>query len=518
MNQHALGVGDASETTSSEKIAKGAGVTFLGKVASIGLKYLTELSFAWLLGAELFGLYTLGIVIYRLGELFSRLGLETGSVRYVSIYHGAGDTPRLKGTLLQSVGFSVLSGCLFGSIIFLASESIALSIFNKPELAPALRFFSIALPFGAGTTVGAFATTGFKVVKYRTYAWELLLPFLHLLLAVLLCVLGLGLWGAAISWLVATMISFLAAVYFIYKLFPKILDFTVKPLFESRQLLGFSIPLTFGSFAWLVLLWTDVLMLGYFRPASEVGIYRAASQTSLLMNVIAGSLITAFSPMIADLHSRGDRKEVGKIFQISSRWSFALTLPLFSIMIVAGDDILRIFGQEFAAGWIPLMILCAGQLMRASAGGMAIQMLSMTGHQYLKFYTDFGLAILNILLNIFLVPQFGALGAAIATGISIMLVSILRVTLMFRVLKIGIQVYSMTYLKVLVAGVIATLVGCLIRFGWLHSAHFFVVALLVSSIIVIIYAGLLKIMGLEETDQLLLNKVFKKFKPQKTQS
>ncbi|PSO64849.1 MAG: polysaccharide biosynthesis protein, partial [Cyanobacteria bacterium QH_2_48_84] len=44
-----------------KKIAKGAGISFVGKVASTGFKYLTQVILAWLLGAELFGLYTLGI-------------------------------------------------------------------------------------------------------------------------------------------------------------------------------------------------------------------------------------------------------------------------------------------------------------------------------------------------------------------------------------------------------------------------------------------------------------------------
>ena len=61
-----------------KKIVKGAGISFIGKVASTGFKCLTQVILAWLLGAELFGLYTLGIVLYQFGELFSRMGLERG--------------------------------------------------------------------------------------------------------------------------------------------------------------------------------------------------------------------------------------------------------------------------------------------------------------------------------------------------------------------------------------------------------------------------------------------------------
>jgi O-antigen/teichoic acid export membrane protein len=503
---------EPTEGVSTDKIAKGAGSTFIGKVISTGIKYLTDLTFAWLLGAELFGLYTLGIVIYRFGELFSRMGLESGAIRYIAIHHGENNLQRLKGTLLHSLFLSLVSGFVFGGLLFISAEMIAQKLFDEPELAPVLRVFALALPFGTGTTVGAFATTGFKITKYRTYAWELILPLLNLVLALVLYALGFGLLGTAFAWLGATVVSFFVTLHFIRIIFPDVVDPKLKPLFNGRQLLGFSIPLAFGSFAWLVLLWTDVLMLGYFRPAAEVGIYRAASQTSLLMNLVSSSLIVSFAPMVADFYSRGERQEVQNIFQTSSRWSFALTLPLFLIMVVVGDDVLRIFGSEFTVGWIPLIILCAGQLARAGAGGMAIQVLSMTGHQYLKLYTDLGLAGVNIFLNIVLIPQWGALGAAIATGISITLVNLLRATLMNHVLGIGVQVYTMTYFKVLMAGTIATFVGLGFRLG-LPPIHFFWSALLISTIIMLTYAGCLRGMGLDQSDQVVVNKMFKKLKP-----
>ena len=490
----------------SKKLVKGAGVSFLGKLISTGFKYFTQVGLAWLLGAESFGLYTLGITIYQFGELFSRMGLDSGVVRYVSIYYGAGDPRRLKGVLLQAIGLPLLSGMVFGGTLFFASAPIAQGLFGKPELAPALRIFAIALPLGAATNVGAFATTGFQITQYKVYIWELLLPLINLLLAIVLCTIGFGVQGAAVAWLVALTLALAATVYFIRRIFPGIASRSPKPLFESKQLITFSLPLGFGTFAWLILLWTDVLMLGYFRSASEVGVYRAASQTSLLINIIAGSLITVFAPMIASLYSKGEFEEMGKVFQTSSRWSFSLTLPLFLTIGVAGKNILSIFGTEFAIGWLPLVILALGQLARSGAGGLSNHMLAMSGNQYLKLVADIGLAITNIALNILLIPRWGVMGAAVATGISITTISMLRAALVKHVLGVGINLYNWTYLKIIVAGTTAALIGFAVQ-NWLEPMYFFLSAFITAIVIFLSYFVLLLAMGLEEADRIILGKI-----------
>ncbi len=497
----------ATTNATSNKIAKGAGLSFVGQIFSTGFKYLTQVILAWLLGTEVFGLYTLGLVVYQLGELFSRIGLELGTMRYVSIHYAAEDRKRLKGVLWQAIIVPFLSGVIFGSALFFLSDSIAQGFFDKPGLAPALKVLAIALPFGASLTTGAFATTGFQVAKYRVYVWELLLPFSNLIIAVALCKLGLGLWGAVTAWLAAQMISLVAIIYSIFNVFPDVFNRKIKPIFESRQLLAFSLPLSFGSFLWLVMLWTDALMLGYFRPAAEVGIYRAASQTALLMTLFTRSLVTMFLPMIAKFYSEGEFEQLEKLFGTASRWSFSLTLPLFLVMAVSGQDVLNVFGAEFVAGWLPLVILAAAQLTRASPGGFSMHMLAMSGHQYLKLVGDILLAITNIGLNMLLIPRWGMMGAAVATGISILGINMLRLVQVYLVLHV--HGFNWSYLKTTVAGIITLLLGFFLR-SWLGFIPYFFALLVTTGVMFVVYGVLLWFMGLEEADLVLLRKMGKR--------
>jgi O-antigen/teichoic acid export membrane protein len=486
-----------------KKIARGAGITFVGKIISAGLKYLTQMSIARLMGVEVFGLYALGFTIYQLVELFSRMGIEIGSVRYVSIYYSKGDEPRLKGVLLQVMGLPFLGGLVFGAALFFSSTFIAYEILKKPDLVSAIRIFAMALPFGASMTVAAFATTGFHVTKYLVYVLELFQPFIFLAFVILFYTLGLGLFGTALAWVMAVIMGLALSFYFIRKVFPAITCRKIKPVFECKQLLAFSLPLTLGSFLWLVMLWTDILILGYFWSAKEVGIYRAVSQTCLLLVMILHSLNSIFAPMIADLYNRKEIEKIRMLFQTTTFWSFTLTLPLFLTMSIASKDIMSMFGREFEVGWLTLIILGAGQFINAGTGG-AVSMLIMSGHQYLKVFGDLGLAILNVVLNIILIPKLGLLGAALATGISIAMLNLLRLIQVYFVL--GMQPYSWKYLKPIVAGVVAVSIGFAIR-TWILPMHFLLSLLITGCTIFLVYAVLIWIFRMDEVDRMILVKV-----------
>jgi O-antigen/teichoic acid export membrane protein len=211
--------------------------------------------------------------------------------------------------------------------------------------------------------------------------------------------------------------------------------------------------------------------------------------------------------MIANLYNSGKLDELDKLFRLASRWSFSLTLPLFLIVAVTGEDLLKVFGQEFSIGWIPLTILAAGQLARAGPGGFAMHILSMSGHQNLKLVGDVVLAATNIGLNLYMIPRWGLVGAAIATGISILGVNLLRILQVYWVLNV--HGFQWGYLKVVVAGSIACLAGITISYG-LSSLPVVLKVGCSIGVVVLIYAALLLVFGLENSDRMMVDQIWQK--------
>ncbi|MBW2995512.1 flippase [Candidatus Woesearchaeota archaeon] len=489
-------------------VAKGAGIAFTGKVSGTGLKYITQIIIARLLGTKLFGIYALGLVICEVAELLSRMGLHLGAVRYVSIYNGKGELQKLKGILIQSICFPFFGGAILGILIFLSSEPLAQNIFGKPELALVLRIFAVSLPFWASTLVAARATTGFQTTKYLVYIKEYLQPFVNLILVILLCLIGLSLFGVTLAWGLSFLLGFLCVLYLIKRIFPPIVQKNIKPVFETKQLFKFSLPLAFGDFMLFFLLRIDIMLLGYFWSSSEVGIYRSASQTALLILIFLISFNNIFAPMIADIISKGDRERIRQIFKSVTRWSFALSLPLFIVVGINAKGFLRIFGSDFAEGWLPLIILAAGQLLNAAAGGVAY-MLIMSGHQYQKLVGDLAIVLTNIILNIILIPRWGLIGAAIATSISIAAVNLMRVIQVYLILRV--HAYSWNYLRIIGVSALSAPLGLFIR-NLLQAEHYILSLVVTSVIILVVYALLFWGICFEDTDKIILERIRHKLK------
>lgn len=484
------------------KFVKGAGISFIGQLGSTGLKYLTQVTLAWIFGAEVFGLYTLGLVFYQFCDLFARLGLEFGAVRYVAINTTAESRPKLKGVLLTVLGLPFMFGCVLGGILFYSSNFIAIDIFQKPDLAVVLQVFSLAIPVGASMTTGSFATTGFQTTLYRVLVFDLIVPFTNLLFAICLGLIGFRLFGASLAWLIALIVGLILIFYFICNLFPDIISSKVKPAFNLKEIISFSLPLSFGTFVWLLLIWTDILMLGYYSSASAVGIYRAASQTAFLMILFDRSLITIFAPTIASLFNQQKLSEANQLYKTSTRWNFILTLPLFIILTISSQHILRIYGSDFQAAWTILIILATGQLTRSGGGGVCMHMLAMSGHQYLKLYGDIALAITNITLNFLLIPLWGPLGASIATASSMAGINLVRVIQVKYVL--GVYPYSLRDFKIIICGVVAAISGFCIQY-FLHEVFYLLLIAISALIMVFIYTFMLFFTALNEDDKLLIN-------------
>lgn len=488
----------------TKKIAKGAGITFFGSVIGKGLSYITYIIIARLLGAKAFGLYVLGFAIFGLAELLSRMGLHNGALRYVSMYMGEGARQKVKGTIIQSIVFSFGVGIGIGLILFVSSNFIATGIFHKPELTRVIEIFSIGVPFMASMMVAAFGTRGFQAMQYFVYLRHFFQPTANLFLIGLLYWLGFRLYGAVSAWVISAGFGFFLAIYFIRREFPDISN--VDSVFNTKELINFSVPLITVGFLQLFILWTDTFMLGHFRSAIDVGIYRAAAQTALLLTFALGAFNSIFSPIISDLYNKGEIGTLAEIFSIVSKWVFYLSFLLYLVIISTPKQILKVFSPEFVLGWSPLLILAFANLVNSSMGIFG-SVLVMSGKQKLEFYNSLGISMLNIILNVLFIPKFGMIGAALATSISIINLNVIRALEVRLILNLW--PYNKRYLKGLAAGIVAMGVNMLIM-RLIPSFHYLSLLSISMTSLTAVFFTLLAVFKLDDEDKLILKAIWLK--------
>ncbi len=501
-------VNDSELEHLTKQIAKGGGITFLGSILGRGISVITMVLLARILGAEMLGLYVLGLAILSLTAIISQLGLRTGSLRFISIYHGAGDNEKIKGVIFQSLFISFLIGTVFALIIFLSADFIADNIFNNMELASVIKLLSLAIPFFSVFMVAATIPRGFKIMKYYVYTVNFFNPLLNLAFVLFFFVVGLTLKGAIYAKVLSIVLGMFLAIYYIPKVFPELLTGKIHPSFSISTLLVFSIPLVGVNFLHFLILWTDVLMIGYFLLPSDVGVYRVAAQVALLLTLILTAFNSIFAPLVADLYHKKRIARLDQIFKITTKWVFYLTLPAFIIILFSRNEILTLFGGEFVAGANVLMVLAFAQLVNASTGGVGFALM-MSGRERLEFLNTLLIAVSNIILNILLIPRYGIIGAAIATGFSIIIINILRLVEVKKML--GIFPYDNRYLKGILSGGLSAGVLFITK-PFIGELHYTLAILLVIFLTTAITALTLIALKFDKEDEIIITALKLKFK------
>lgn len=490
-----------------EKITKEAGITFIGVLFGIGLRYVCTIVIARHVGAFNFGVYALGLTIISLVHILTVGGLNYGVLRYISIHHSIKKREKVKGIIISALKLVFATSLFFGVFVFISADFFAQSVFSKSELSTIIRWFSLSLPFLAVIEISVFSIQGIQVLKYKVYVKDFFQQLLLLGIVIILFYVGFDVLGAVYAYIISAMMACLLSLHYLKKLFPDIANKEIRADPEFMKLLRFSIPVLGMNIIGFGVMWTDTLMLGYFMESKDVGIYNAAGRTAIVISLILFSINAIFMPMISNLYHRGKIKKLQNLFKTVTKWIFVLSFPIFLLMAILSKHIMAFFGPEFIVGLPCFLILALAQLIGASAGPVG-NFLIMSGKQNIVFLDTAISWGLNIILNYILIPKYGILGAAIATGFSIAFLNSSFLVQVYYFHKM--HPYNRRLLKPVFSGVIATLVS-LGLYSLVQTTKPVYIFLPVIFIFGLCYVMLLYILGFDDEDKIISHAFLRKF-------
>lgn len=213
----------------------------------------------------------------------------------------------------------------------------------------------------------------------------------------------------------AAAVALLAGIHMLARARPPELS-QAHAVYDRREWLGSTIPLALVAGTFLMHQQTDIVILGMFVDEAEVGIYRVAVQASgfVAFGLHAVNMIAA--PQFARLHALGDNEGLQHVVTITARVILALTALVVVCLVLFGKPVIGFaFGSEYIAGYVVIIILAIGQIFNAAFGSVVF-LLNMTGHERLTLRVLAFAVVMNIGLNVLLIPLFGPEGAAVATA------------------------------------------------------------------------------------------------------
>jgi O-antigen/teichoic acid export membrane protein len=227
-----------------------------------------------------------------------------------------------------------------------------------------------------------------------------------------------------------------------------------KEIMRYSTLLKISIPLMFAQSVQFIMAWTDKLMLGAIDTpnvilglttnSSEVGIYHTAFKLSMFSAIALMSINSIASPKFAEMFGKNDMEGLKKVVHQSTKIIFWTSVPLVTIFFIFPEFFLGLFGEEFKIGVTAFIFLSCGRLISSFSGSVG-NILQMTGNQNIYALILFFGAILNIVLNLILIPKYGINGAAIASMSSLIVWNLSMVFVVKK--KFGFYTFYIPFIK-----------------------------------------------------------------------
>ena len=442
-----------------KQIVSGTGINLIGSVSRTIFNFLYAVFLALFLSPGNVGLYYLGFTIFSILGTVAYLGLDTGILRYVAIYDGAGDRERVRGTIAGAIAMGMPFAIVLGSMVFIFAAPISVDLFSKPGLTGVMKGFAVAIPVYVLARYFNASTQGLRQMKYQVYSRDTTEQMLKFILSAGVLGGGLGLLGVVHAYIAALVIALILSFYFLQKVEP-VFSLHLKRIYRQRQLASYSAPLAVSALLGIMLLWVDTLFLGHFRSADEVGIYSIAMRLSVVGSMVMVSFNTMFAPLVSDFYNRGERDRLERLLRSVTKWIAALSLPIFLALALYPQQALSVMGSQYQAGATVLIVLCMGKMFDAISGPVSFTLI-MCGRPRVVLFINILAFLSDVVLCLILIPRYGATGAALALGTTLVLFNLSSYSGVRSLLKL--QPFSSGYFKVIGAAAVSVLLALVFK-------------------------------------------------------
>jgi len=415
-------------------LAKRASINGLVAAAGFFATLLLNIFLARLMGAEKFGAYMVVFNWVVVLATVGRLGADQTLLRFVAAYRVKGDLGALRGVLIWSWGY-VLAASIFVAVITVIVVSLLQSSLDS-ILVQTFWFGCLLIPLTALNQTLNFSLRGLHCFAQAIFPERIVMP-------VVIVICGLGMYWSnlvvdSVTIMMVTDLAGIAAlVLLVWRLYREVPEGTLvaEPRLFRKEWVQTSMPMVIISVTLVMLVNTDIIMVGMLAGAEDAGIYTASSRLASVVIFGQITLSTVVGPMIAELHSQGYQEELQDLVARVALWIGITVIPVVIVMLVLGEWLLTLFGPSFTVGYLALVILCIGQIVIASCGPVAYLM-TMTGYQAMAAKILSGSTLFNVACNLVLIPLYGIAGAAASTSATIVLWNILMVYFVSRKLSI----------------------------------------------------------------------------------
>jgi len=409
---------------SYEKFVKDIGLVFVTDSVKILASVLIIPIITKTLGAAGFGIWNQLRITVTLISTFTIIGLHHSFLRHLA---GESDKERIAREFWAIILAIFILGCSFASIFFLSGDVLYVYIFGKEQIPHLITMTTVLL---AVFPLDYFMTSYFHT--FRQMKNHSLLTIAEMVtqvgLLALLIYMDYGIFGAALAFL-------MTKICFLFLRSSKIIlqiGFSVPELKVILPYIRFGFPMVLSGTFFLIVNFADRYIINYFLGIQEVGIYSFVYNIGNLIMTIMTPIMYILYPTLAECWNNRQYDDLRRYIRYSIKYNLFLSIPIaFSLVVLSEEITLTLSSPQFLSGslLIPLLVMA---FLIFGVGVVGEHMMIILGKTKTVFTIYFSLSLLNISMNIILVPMMGIAGAALNTLVSFVLYSSVTLSISWR--------------------------------------------------------------------------------------
>ena len=209
-----------------------------------------------------------------------------------------------------------------------------------------------------------------------------------------------------------------------------------------KEILNVSFPMSFSLISLLIMQSFDVYILEQYYSIDVIAYYGVAIKISAVVGIILTSINATIAPQISKLFYSNNILELKTVIKKATTLNVTLSAPLILVIIFSANFILSIFGSNYVMAKMALYVILLGQVVNALCGPVALY-LNMTGRQVFLQRLLFIALIINVVMNLLLIPKHEMIGAAISTAFSFAFWNIFGLLYVLKKDKINLSIFGL---------------------------------------------------------------------------
>ncbi len=401
--------------------ARGAVLTFVGTVTGAAANFAMLAVVARVYGAEAFGVFSGIVALFLVLTMVTRLGADMGTTWFVTRLVTNRARTRVPALLQVALTPVAAVSVLVGLVLALASSPLAGLLSddaNRADFAAMLRIVAFAVPVATVGEILLGATRGFGAMRPTVIASQFGRQVGQLVTVAAAAVFTNDLRVLALAWVLPYLGTVVYPMWWL-RAATAGTPAAGGPLW--RPFWRYAGPQAANQSAQIGLEKFDIILLGPIAGVAAQGGYNAANRLAHLVVLAWYAINLAHGPVWGRLFEQRRTDEVARSAQMVSTWGMLFVAPLLWTFVVFGSTWTGLVGEGLSIGGPALTVLAVGLLVALTLGPCE-NLLLMAGQSGRSFVNNLVALGVNVGLNLVLIRLFGAVGAAIAWAIALLVV------------------------------------------------------------------------------------------------